>query len=211
MKTLTCSIYTAVALSISLLAISGAAQAALIDRGGGLIYDDDLNVTWLSDANYAKTSGYSANGIMNWNQSITWAANLSYYDSVRNVTYTDWRLPFATNCTNTCPGSEMSHLFWNEFGGSEGWYGWTASSSYQLFQNYSLFGDYWSGTGEATTAFYSNRGTQMSSYKNNGMYALAVRNGDVATVVTTVPAPGAFWLLGSGLLGLARWRLARQY
>jgi len=33
-----------------LVAISGAAQASLIDRGGGLIYDTNLNVTWLADA-----------------------------------------------------------------------------------------------------------------------------------------------------------------
>ena len=48
------------------LASSGAAQAALNDRGGGLLYDDVLNVTWLQDANYAKTSGYDADGRMNW-------------------------------------------------------------------------------------------------------------------------------------------------
>lgn len=75
------------------LAMSGAAQAALNDRGGGLIYDDVLNVTWLQDANYAQTSGYDADGGMSWGNAVTWAANLSYYDSVRNVTYTDWRLP----------------------------------------------------------------------------------------------------------------------
>jgi len=72
---------------------SGAAQAALHDRGGGLLYDDVLDVTWLADANYAKTSGYDADGWMNWQQALTWAANLSYYDSVRGVTYDDWRLP----------------------------------------------------------------------------------------------------------------------
>lgn len=77
--------------------VSGAAQALLIDRGGGLIYDTELNVTWLQDANYAKTSGYDADGRMNWDDAMTWAANLSYYDSVRNVTYTDWRLPFVVD------------------------------------------------------------------------------------------------------------------
>lgn len=77
------------------VALSGTAQAALYDRGGGLIYDSDLNVTWLQDANYAKTSGYDADGMMDWSQATTWAANLNYYDSVRNVTYTDWRLPAA--------------------------------------------------------------------------------------------------------------------
>ena len=40
------------------LALGSPVRAALIDRGGGLIYDDALNVTWLQDANYAKTSGF---------------------------------------------------------------------------------------------------------------------------------------------------------
>lgn len=68
-----------------LVAASGTAQAALFNRGGGLIYDDVLNITLLQNAN--------VNGLMTWSQATTWAANLSYYDSVRNVTYTDWRLP----------------------------------------------------------------------------------------------------------------------
>jgi hypothetical protein len=74
--------------------VSGAAQAALHDRGGGLVYDDVLDVTWLADANYAKTSGYDDDGLMTWEQAMDWAASLSYYDSVRGVTYDDWRLPF---------------------------------------------------------------------------------------------------------------------
>lgn len=37
------------------LCVSGVAQAALYDRGGGLIYDSVLDVTWLQDANYAAT------------------------------------------------------------------------------------------------------------------------------------------------------------
>jgi len=35
---------------------AGSAQAQLFNRGGGLIYDSVQNVTWLADANYAKTS-----------------------------------------------------------------------------------------------------------------------------------------------------------
>lgn len=73
-------------------ALSGAAQAALHDRGGGLIYDDVLNVTWLQDANYAKTSGYDADGAMDWQPAQEWATNLSYFDSVRGVVWDDWRL-----------------------------------------------------------------------------------------------------------------------
>jgi hypothetical protein len=68
------------------IAMTGAAQAALIDRGGGMLYDDVLNITWLQDANYAKTSGYDADGLMNWADATTWAANLSHGG------YDDWRL-----------------------------------------------------------------------------------------------------------------------
>lgn len=89
------------------LAMSGTTQAALHDRGSGLIYDDVLNVTWLQDANYAKTSGYDADGKMAWSQAIEWAANLAYYDSVRNVVWDDWRLP----TTEPVNGISMNYAF----------------------------------------------------------------------------------------------------
>jgi hypothetical protein len=34
------------------MVFTGSAQATLLDRGNGLIYDDVLNITWLQDANY---------------------------------------------------------------------------------------------------------------------------------------------------------------
>ena len=71
----------------------GSAQAALIDRGGGLLYDDVLNVTWLQDAHSALDSGDDFGGKLSWGAANTWVANLSFHDSVRNVDYTDWRLP----------------------------------------------------------------------------------------------------------------------
>jgi hypothetical protein len=67
------------------LAISS--HAMLIDRGGGMIYSTDMNVTWLQDAKYARTSGYDADGEMNWFEAMEWAQNLSYGG------YDDWRLP----------------------------------------------------------------------------------------------------------------------
>jgi len=124
-------------LTLALLAglgISGAAQATLTDRGGGLIYDDVLNITWLQDANYAQTSGYDANGRMEWSAANAWAAGLSYFDSVRNVTWSDWRLPtvapvgaafnyaFSNNGTtdvgygNTSPNSEMAYMYYVNLG-----------------------------------------------------------------------------------------------
>jgi len=75
------------------LLFAGGPQAALVDRGGGLIYDTVLNVTWLQDANYAETTRYDADGAMRWTQAKLWAETLVYNDSVRGVTWTDWRLP----------------------------------------------------------------------------------------------------------------------
>lgn len=88
---------------------SGAAQAALMDRGGGLLYDDVLNVTWLQDANYAKTSGYSPSGLMSWGAANTWAANLIYHDSVRNADYSDWRL-----ASNSPVGTDWNYSYSND-------------------------------------------------------------------------------------------------
>lgn len=113
---------------------AGAAQAALFDRGGGLIYDDVLNVTWLQDANYARSSGLNSDGVLLGYQAVSWANNLTYFDSVRNVTYNDWRLPsvrpiganwnyqFSTDGTtdwgpnNTSQKNELSYMYFVNLG-----------------------------------------------------------------------------------------------
>lgn len=94
-------------LTLALLAgftLSGAAQATLIDRGGGMIYDDVLDITWLQDANYAENSGYHGyygDGRMNWYEAQDWAANLSYGG------YDDWRLP--TMLDTGIPGCDYAN------------------------------------------------------------------------------------------------------
>lgn len=80
---------------VSIFFSVGQAHATLWDRGGGLIYDDVLDVTWLQDANYAMTSGYDADGLMIRSQAMQWIDELFYYDEVRGVTWSDWRLPKA--------------------------------------------------------------------------------------------------------------------
>ena len=45
------------------------AHAALVDRGGGLIYDTTLDITWLQNANVG--------GSMTWAEASSWAANFS--------------------------------------------------------------------------------------------------------------------------------------
>lgn len=77
-----------------------------LENGYEAYYDIDLNITWLADANYAQTSGYTSvanggvdrysvydinvkwiNGGMGWNAAKSWAENLN----VGGVT--GWRLP----------------------------------------------------------------------------------------------------------------------
>lgn len=190
----------------TVLTASGAAQASLVDRGGGLIYDNDLNVTWLANANYGAGSAYddlasSTDGRMSWANAVFWAANLSYYDSVRNVTYTDWRLPVNINFFSSL--TEIDHLLYTELGGNA----WnsiltTHNNNYFLFQN--IQDDvYWSNTANIACAGYGahyscSGGTAHPYNESMGLFAWAVRPGDVAAV----PVPAAAWLLGSGLLGL---------
>jgi hypothetical protein len=55
--------------------------------------------------------------------------------------------------------------------------------------------------------FYFGEGLQNANYKfsevNDVAFAWAVHDGDVGVAVSTVPAPAAAWLFGTGLLGLA--------
>lgn len=106
MKIRTPHSHNALAALVFGLMLSLPAQAALYDRGGGLLYDDVLNLTWLQDANYAKTSGYDTDGLMNWGAAKTWAENLVFHDSVRNADYSDWRL-----ASNTPVGTDWNYSY----------------------------------------------------------------------------------------------------
>ncbi|MEI7465298.1 MAG: hypothetical protein WCJ87_08130 [Burkholderiales bacterium] len=87
---------------------SSSANAVLVNRGGGMLYDTVLNVTWLQDGNYAATSGYcnapgncsngATLGTMHWAQANTWANSLEYGG------YSDWRLARNTPVNGTASG-----------------------------------------------------------------------------------------------------------
>jgi len=209
--------------------LSGAAQAALQarDLDGNLAtfeayYDTDLNITWLADANYAQTSGYDADGMMNWGDAKTWAANLSFTDGV-NV-YDNWRLPTTlqpdASCGsqaggvsygNGCAGSEMGHLVFLELGGVAGWgITTTHNSNYNLFQNIDPLSTYWSETEyvpDATRAwtFSMYNSYQFGGYKNQypGYYAWAVSSGEVGIAAIPEADTWAMLLAGLGLVGFA--------
>lgn len=119
------------------LLVSASAQATLIDRGSGLLYDTVLNVTWLQDANLARTntfgvSGIHANGIMTWSTANSWIAAMN---TANYLGYHDWRMPttgpvngssfiyeYAVNGSTdigyniTSPNSELSTMYYVDLG-----------------------------------------------------------------------------------------------
>lgn len=193
-----------------MVGMSFSAHGALVDRGGGLVYDTDRNITWLADGNYAMTSGYDADGLMWDYQFWSWASNLSYGG------YSDWRLPTSDQCQGyNCSNSELGHLFYVELGGVAGEdITLTHNANYSLFQNLQS-GLYVTSTtlpydryGDCAFVMDFGSGYQEAICGGTMTYALAVRDGDVAGAPPpppppAIPLPAAAWLLGSGLLGLS--------
>ena len=212
------------------------ANATLIPLAGGMVYDTDRDITWLADANYAKTSGYTAtlphpnsSGAMDWNEATIWAANLVYGG------YDDWRLPTTQepdpSCDDPspvggvilylgygCTGSEMGHMFYVNLGGIKD----ENISDHHNDMNYDLFSNiggmnYWS----STMAIDSNPGVDDWHYTfqfNLGPHVgyqifHSDNNSFLAWAVrngggtTQVPLPNTIFLIS---IGLVVWRVFGQ-
>ena len=203
----------AAALSVATLS----AQAALVARPGGMVYDTVQNITWLQN--------WNTNGRMDWTTANNWANNLVYGG------FDDWRLPTtnttaSSNCSASlnpgggfpqqyfgynCTGSEMGHMFYNEFGATAGQsiLAGSNAANLALFTNVQS-GYYWSGTEYAPIPgvawlFDANVGYQDFDGKYLALFAVAVRPGDVAA---SVPEPQtlALVLLALGATVVARRR-----
>ena len=216
MKTRTTKAVAATALTALSLMLAGGAEAALVERlGGKAIYDDVADLTWLQDANYAKTSGYDADGKMTWVQANVWAGSLNI-DGV-----TDWRLPGGPMIAGSNQtASEMGNLFYNVLGGSSNTHiAAMHNANFNLFKNvvildargFRMIQQAWSGVEiDSSNAWYFSfsSGNQRSNGKGSPLFAWAVRSGDVGA--SPVPVPGALVLMGPALLGLLGVKRSRR-
>jgi hypothetical protein len=185
-----------------------------------MVYDTVQNITWLQN--------WNTNGLMNWTTANNWANNLVYGG------FSDWRLPTtdttaSSNCDSNldpgggfplqyfgfnCTGSEMGHMFYNEFGAiaGSGILSGLNAANLALFTNVQSF-YYWSGTEFAPNPvgvwdFRTADGRQGFGGKDDALYAVAVRPGDVAaSVPTPVPEPQTLALV---LLALGATMVARR-
>ncbi|MEK6777001.1 MAG: PEP-CTERM sorting domain-containing protein [bacterium] len=173
-----------------------------------LIYDNDLDITWLD---YTKSSN-------TWSNQTSWAANLAL--TVNGVTYDNWRLPatvdgpYVYGYDGTTTGgynittSEMGHLFYTELGNkgyydtngnSQAGYGLTNTGAFDnLVSSWYRSGTEYAYNPPYAWVFDMDDGNQSVDNKDTYLYVLAVLPGQIQAV----PEPGSMLLIGSGLAGL---------
>jgi len=171
----------------------GAAEATLIDRGSGLIYDDDLDITWLQNADFFGTGSVARS----WSEAVSLVASLTYQG------FDDWRLP-------STPGTgvgflnegELGHLYYSELGNVAGGIEFNPGPFVNIQR-----GRYWTGrSSDVNSAFaffiaesVAISGLQDIDLKGHGNNIWAVRDGDI---VRPVPEPTTLALMTLGLAGI---------
>jgi hypothetical protein len=178
----------------------------------------------MQDVQYALTMGHppalndnpSLPGRMTYTNATEWVLNLEYYDSVRNVVWTEWRLPqinpdgLSSACLSE-PGpegcvidqgpdtGELAHMFYATLGNTSD----SGLANIGPFINFIeadyFYEDLFLPSPGSMWDFGMSVGVQGASAIDTGVQvAWAVMDGDVAVI----PVPAAVWLFGSGLIGL---------
>lgn len=171
------------------------------DASAVMIYDPNADLTWLRD--------WNVNGAKPWVDQLVWASNLQMGN------FANWSLPTSRNQDGSgpcvgwdCTGSQMGFLWYEVLGNTVGWF-----RNAGPFQNVDEFGGYWSGTEYAPDPsdawLFSNfDGSQYNGAKGGGLYALAVRPGDVAAPIPE-PQTWAMLMMGLGVVTVALRRRPR--
>jgi len=177
------------------------------DARAVFLYDTHLNITWLRDANYAKTSGFDADGSMSFNSAYRWADGLSIGG------WSDWRLPQVFNGSEPCFGyhctnSEMGYLWNIALGNYEKAGNGLVTINTGAFLNMQAFSTgsvYWSsqfapGYASVFNMGFGNQGGSIAVGDGNtgANYAMAVRYGDV--IAAPVPEPETWAIVLAGIL-----------
>lgn len=204
------------ALSVASVVSVAQAQSPLQARPGGMVYDPQLDVTWLADMNFAATTGHDPDGLMTWSAAVAWA------DALTHGGYADWRLP-DVGTGSTAGDNELHHLFVTSLGydsrlGRETFAGANAVqvANAALFSNlgFSLWYAIDGGRfGAQDTAYaYLSYGMDHILWLPDApasARAIALRDGDVAA---PIPEPSTYALMLAGLscLAMARRRRAKS-
>ncbi|MCA1977614.1 MAG: DUF1566 domain-containing protein [Thiobacillus sp.] len=231
MKTIAIFILSAFAMTFAVSGAHASLQGRDLDGDTSTFeawYDPASNLTWLADANYAQTSGYDADGKMDWHKADVWAAQLNING------YDNWRLPkvsplngVAMNYTVSYDGStdasynytslskEMAYLFHVTLGNASRYDTTGAVSGCYVvdvdhcfdhqgpFTNLEFPYFYWNDAAYAPTpaeawAAVLDRGSFGTQTTNQEHRAWVVSDGDVGAVPE--PETYVFFLTGLGMI-----------
>ncbi len=217
--------------AITVLLTAPGTQAALLSVAGGqAVYDTDLDLTWVSDANLAASNTFGlptgvnlgphpldpsgVGGIIHADGTITWSGALFWIDAMNAANYlgaSDWRLPITPQPDPTCdiqtgdvpPLGLGKNCTGSEMGHLYNIEGVTFATP-GLFSNVQA-PSYWSETEYLPSALPR---VWVFRFTNGSQGQTGSGNGLRAWAVRSgnigvVPVPAAVWLFGSGLLGLA--------